>query len=113
MPRERKDDEYGYQKLAGFFTLFLLLSMVGGLFLLVAGVPPRLTAGSAVLGVLWFGVLIAGGIQMGRISTGYKCPQCGAPLPQLPAEKATRYEHRFLCKHCDVLWVTGVHEGDG
>ncbi len=113
MPREQKDEEYGYQKLAGFFTLFLLLSVVGGLFLLVAGLPPRLGAGSVVLGVAWFVVLIVGVVQMGKVSTGYKCPQCGTPLPQLPAEKATDYEHRFLCKQCDVLWVTGVHEGDG
>lgn len=112
MPTERKDEEYGYRTLAGLVGMMVVLGAVTLLFIPAAGDPPQVTAAAVVVGIIWLAVLLVGTVQLSRINSPYRCPQCGADLPPLPLEKSTDYEHRFHCPHCDVLWLTGSHQGD-
>lgn len=112
MAQERHDAEYGDQKLLRVSVLIVALM---GLGLCIA---PNLSTGAGispglwVLIVLWVGVLVIGGIWVGRVQSTYRCRQCGRRLPMLPTEAATKYQHRFRCPSCEVIWTTDIYDGD-
>ena len=98
--------------MGGVIVLIVVLMALGGLLLLVIGQPPKWNiAGFVVLGG-WLLVLVLGTAWLMKAAKRYNCPQCGAQLPRLAPEASANYEHRFLCKRCDILWCTGVHDTD-
>jgi hypothetical protein len=46
-----------------------------------------------------------------RVLGHYLCPQCRKELPR-HKDSSRRAEHLFYCKDCDVLWNTGLKDGD-
>ena len=113
MPIERRDEEYAYQKLARFFVLMVSLGMVS-LFAIPTVIDvPRITPLGWLELATGCGLVIGGVIWLGKVESTYRCPKCGAALPKLKPEKSTQYEYRFFRPTCDIVWTTGMHEGDG
>ena len=112
MPQKCRDRSYGRRKFGGSIGLLLLLILIARLVELLAGEPRKLTAGAIVVGTIGFGVLVIGTTWLIRLRSRYRCPQCGAHLPPLEPEAVTGHEHCFLCERCDILWLTGVYEGE-
>ena len=88
------------------------VTALGGLLLLVIGQPPTWNAAGFTMLALWLVVLVVGTVWVRKTASRYNCPQCGARLPRLHAEGSDTSEHRFLCRHCDTLWFTGVRDTD-
>lgn len=112
MATERRDEEYGYRTLVRVLTLTFSLMFLGVFLIPTVVDPPHITTAGYVLLGGWILVLISGVVWCGRTRAAYHCPRCGARLPPLRGDAATRYEHRFRCPSCDVIWTTGVYEGD-
>jgi hypothetical protein len=112
MPIEKRDEEYGYRTLIRVFALIFSLMFVGVFIIPTAVTPGHFTPAGYVVAAIWIIVLVVGTIWCARVRATYRCPGCGASLPPLKSEKSTDYEHRFLCECCDIVWTTGVHEGD-
>ena len=111
MSVERKDEEFGGRVL----VRVILCILIPSLFV----VPVAFTADSPLktwqMVVLVGGPLttaVAGYWLMHRLHSRYCCPQCGARLPSKPTEKASGYEYRFYCQKCDIIWTTGVFQGE-
>jgi DNA-directed RNA polymerase subunit RPC12/RpoP len=113
MPREQHDEEYGYQTLVRVFGLFAALLFVGAMAIPTVIEPGHFTPAGYVVTVVWVAILVGGVICCGKVRAGYRCPKCGTRLPPMQTEGSTKYEHRFHCQRCDIVWTTGVHEGDG
>ena len=47
-----------------------------------------------------------------RILSGFKCRDCGKPLPLPRRERGKTFEARYYCQHCNIVWETGVKESD-
>ena len=112
MPVEKRDEEYGYRTLTRVFALIFSLMFVGVFIIPTAVTPGHFTPAGYVVAAIWLMILVFGSIWGARVRSSYRCPGCGASLPPLKPEKSTNYEHRFLCESCDIIWTTGVHEGD-
>ena len=112
MPQERKDENYSPAALSGVVVFIVVLMALGGVLLLVIGQPPTWNAAGFTMLALWLVVLVVGTVWLRKAASRYNCPQCGARLPRLHAEGSDTSEHRFLCRHCDTLWFTGVRDTD-
>jgi hypothetical protein len=55
--------------------------------------------------------LVAFVIYRGLLSR-YRCAECGALLPYPNKERGKRFELRYYCAHCDIIWETGVKESN-
>jgi hypothetical protein len=111
MAVERKDEQFGGRVLVRILPSILIPSF----FVL----PVVLTADSPMK--TWqIVVCVAGPLTtavsacwlMYRLHSRYCCPQCGARLPSKRTEAASRYEYRFYCQRCDIIWTTGVFQGE-
>lgn len=112
MAQERHDSEYGDQKLLRVSVLIVALLGVG---LCIAPNLDRSTGITPALGGLmglWVLILIVGGIWVGRVQARYRCPQCGRHLAMLKTEATTKFQHRFHCPTCAVIWTTDVYDGE-
>jgi hypothetical protein len=107
---EKRDEEYGGRTLTRVFALILSLMLVGVFFIPTVVMPGHFTTAAYVVATIWLIVLVFGNIWCNRVRSRYRCPECGASLPSLKSEKSTKYEHRFLCVRCDIVWTTGVFE---
>jgi hypothetical protein len=112
MPIEKRDEEYGHRTLTRVLALIFSLMVIGVFIIPTAVKPGHLTPAGYVIGTIWLIVLVVGTIWCNRARSTYRCLGCSASLPPLKSEKSTNYEHRFLCERCDIIWTTGVHEGD-
>lgn len=112
MAAERHDKEYGERTILRVFVLFGALMGVGVFITPNVEYGPKVSATGWVLITIWSAILVVGTVWAGRVQRRYRCPQCGAHLPMLPPEAATKYQHRFHCPTCDVVWTTDVSVGD-
>ncbi len=113
MPQEQRDEEYGYQTLVRVFGLLAALLFVGAMAIPTVIEPGHFTPAGYVVTVVWVAILVGGVISCGKVKADYRCPKCGTRLPPMQTQGSTKYEHRFHCQACDIVWTTGVHEGDG
>jgi predicted RNA-binding Zn-ribbon protein involved in translation (DUF1610 family) len=57
-------------------------------------------------------VMITGLAVLHRKVLGhYRCPQCPTELTR-HKDASRRAEYLFYCKNCDVIWMTGLQQGD-
>ena len=112
MSQERHDAEYGDQKLLRVSVLIVALMGVGLCIAPQLGASAGMTPGLWILIALWMLILVGGGIWVGRVQSEYRCRLCGRRLAMLPTQAATKYQHRFHCPTCDVVWTTDVYDSD-
>jgi hypothetical protein len=112
MATERHDKEYGERTILRVIVLIGALMGVGVFIIPNVEYGPKVSPTGWVLISIWCVILIVGTIWAGRVRRRYRCPLCGAHLPMLPPEAATKYQHRFHCPTCDVIWTTDVSVGD-
>src|SRR4051794_8265220 len=64
------------------------------------------------IGLLAVGLIIAliGLVRQTRLFTRYRCPQCGAALPESTRKNGQPIE--FFCGRCDVIWDSGFIESE-
>jgi hypothetical protein len=65
----------------------------------------------------WFLVFVAaaavgltGFLREVKLFRRYRCPQCGARLPECPRQDGQPIE--FFCQDCDVIWDSGFIESE-
>ena len=112
MAAEQHDNDYGYRTLVRVIVLMVALGLVGVFILPNVEHGPKVSPTGWVLIAIWSVILVVGTIWANRVQSRYRCPQCGAHLPMLRPEAATKYQHRFHCPTCDVIWTTDVSAGD-
>jgi hypothetical protein len=111
MAIERKDSEFGSR-----VFIRLLISIVGPSLLLlpfaVRGKMPATRPEMALFAAAPITTAILGCYLLHRLYRRYRCPQCGTKANPEPVRAELRYEHRFYCKQCDIVWQTGVSSGE-
>jgi hypothetical protein len=112
MATERHDKEYGERTIVRVIVLIGALMGVGVFIVPNVEYGPKVSRTGWVLIAIWSVILVVGTVWAGRVQRCYRCPQCGAPLPMLRPEAATKFQHRFHCPTCDVIWTTDVSVGD-
>jgi len=112
MAVEQRDEEYGGRTLSRVLVLIFALMFVGLMAIPTIIEPRHFTPAGYVVSAIWLVLLLAGTIWCTKVRSTYRCPKCGAQLPALEAEPGSNFEHRFFCGSCDIIWTTGVHEGD-
>ena len=112
MATERHDESYGDKILSRSLLVIIALFFLGASMIPTVVQAPRISTSGYLLLVTWGIVLVSGVVWVGRLRYCYGCPTCGSRLPLLPLERATKYRHRFHCAKCDVVWTTGVYDGD-
>jgi predicted RNA-binding Zn-ribbon protein involved in translation (DUF1610 family) len=112
MATEQHDQEYGNRTITRVFILIGVLIGLG-IFIIPNIEPgPKLSLTGWILAAVWCVTLVVGISWGTRLQRHYHCPKCGAKLPMLPLEAATKHQHRFHCQSCEVIWTTDVYSGD-
>ena len=57
-----------------------------------------------------FVTALVGFVRQQRLSSRYHCPECGALLPY--STDGTDKRIQFHCNHCNVVWDSGMMEGN-
>ena len=53
------------------------------------------------------------GLLLGyHVHRRYRCRECGGLATLLPTPAGKPLEYRYHCQRCDIIWETGVTEGD-
>jgi hypothetical protein len=112
MATEQHDKDYGDRKLHRVMILIAALMGVGVFVIPNVEYGPKITTSGYVLITIWTLILVGGGFWAGQVQARYRCPKCGAYLPMLQPEASTKYQHRFYCRTCDVVWTTDIYSGD-
>ncbi len=112
MSTEPHDKAYGERTIVRVITVIGALMFVGVFMIPTVIEPPKFSPVGYVPMVVWGLVLVVGTVWACRVQYRYCCPKCGTRLPPLPPEASTKYQHRFHCKTCDVVWTTDVYVGD-
>ena len=112
MAVEQHDKDYGERTMPRVIVVIGALIGVGVFIIPNVQHGPKISTAGYVLIAIWSAILVAGVIWGTRVQRRYQCPKCGTHLPLLPTEAATRYQHRFHCKTCDIIWTTDVRQGD-
>lgn len=55
-------------------------------------------------------IAIIGFVRQQRQSRRYRCPECGAILPYATEGEERRIQ--FHCQSCDIIWDSGMMEGN-
>jgi hypothetical protein len=90
--------------------IFVVSSLLGGVIIL--GWKPELGWVEIVALCSLIVVMVTGlAVLHNRVSGHYRCPQCRVELPR-HKDDARCAEYLFYCKNCDVIWKTGLQEGE-
>lgn len=111
MSTTRRDDSFGPRNL-----LVVLGGIIAGM-LTVPFVVPFWKSHSGWVGVL---VLLAPPICVGvvglvlgyRTHRRYRCRECGEIATLLTSPTGMPLSYRYHCPRCDIIWETGVTEGE-
>jgi hypothetical protein len=106
------DKTYSGRTIVRVIVLIGLLIGIGAFIIPNVDYGPKVSKAGWVLISIWTSVLVIGGLWVGRVQANYHCPKCGARLPMLPVEVSTKFQHRFWCETCDVVWTTDVYSAD-
>jgi DNA-directed RNA polymerase subunit RPC12/RpoP len=112
MAAEQHDKDYGYRTMVRVIVLISALMLVGAFIVPNVEYGPKVSPIGWVLITIWSVILVVGTIWASRVQRRYRCPRCRAQLPMLRPEASTKYQHRFHCPACDVIWTTDVYVGD-
>ena len=112
MATEHHDKDYGKRTIFRVIILIGALMGVGVFIIPNVEYGPKVSTTGWVLIAIWSVILVVGTVWAGRVRSRYRCPKCGAQLPMLRPEASTKYQHRFHCPTCDVIWTTDVYVGD-
>jgi hypothetical protein len=109
---EKLDPTFSRRFIVPLLLIFAAGAVCGGLAMLWATAN-----GSAAKGVLPFCIIFllmwaALLVLHSRVLKNYQCPQCGARLPRYQAEPERLKEYRFSCAPCNIIWQTGLRQGD-
>ena len=93
-----------------------LLTIISGSSLIglvvMLGVMPKHKQLGSILVCAMIAVMVAVlAVLHNRVLGHYRCPQCRVELPR-HRDAARRDEYLFYCQNCDVLWRTGLREGE-
>ncbi len=112
MATEQHDKDYGDRTL--YRVMILIAALLGlGVFIIPnVEYGPKITTAGYVIITFWTLILVVGCFWVGQVQARYRCVKCGAHLPKLQPEASTKYQHRFYCKNCDVVWTTDIYAGD-
>jgi hypothetical protein len=112
MSNERKDPDFAVRILVRMFGSILGpgLLLVPFLFPLRSPEKPWEIALFIAAPLI---TVVVGCVLLYWLHHHYRCPQCGRHLPFQEPEARTRYEPRYYCRECDVVWTTGVFQGGG
>src|SRR5262245_64594022 len=98
-------------------ALFLVAAMVfcfgilAWILLIGGGNEPANLAESHLMFAGILGVILASVyafVTFARLQWRYRCPQCGARLPRVPASYGYGAQIRYECASCNVEWDTGM-----
>jgi hypothetical protein len=110
MPTEKSDPTFTERFVVPLVVIFVVSSFLG--VVIIAG----LMRDHEQLGIILFCSLLV--IMLTRIIVlyrrvlyHYQCPQCHKELPRHP-DHSRQAEYLFYCKDCDILWKTGLKEGE-
>ena len=112
MAVEQHDKDYGERTITRVIVLFGALIGIGVFIIPNVECGPKISTAGCVLIAIWSAILVAGVIWGTRVQRRYNCPKCGTGLPMSRTEAATKHQHRFHCKTCDIVWTTDVYDGD-
>ena len=110
MAVEKQDPTFFERFIAPLLGIFIVSPLLGCV--IYFGWKPehewvRIVASCGVIGVM----VIALAVLHNRVLGHYRCPQCQSELPR-HRDDAHRAQYLFYCKNCDVIWKTGLQEGD-
>jgi hypothetical protein len=57
-------------------------------------------------------MLVAMFVLHHRVLARYRCPKCGARIPFCGDDPKRAQEYRYYCKDCDIIWQTGLRQGE-
>ena len=112
---ERKDDEFGYKK------ILRGLLFVGGcipFFIWIASQSYGDESDKHLSTLGWIGIAafivytVLALVFIPRPEARYRCPKCRARLNMRLSDQTPNREYQFHCMAYDILWRTGVLEGD-
>jgi hypothetical protein len=112
MATEIHDKDYVKRLLFRAFVVMGVLMLVGLLIIPTVILTPQVSGAGYGVMTSWGLVLIAGTTWLCRVQYRYCCPRCGKRLPPVPSGAGNKFEHRFHCAFCDVVWTTSVYDGD-
>jgi hypothetical protein len=93
MPTEQHDKDYGERTLYRVIIIIGALMGVGMFIIPSVQYGPKISTAGWVLIVIWCVILVVGTVWGCRVQRRYRCPKCGAHLPMLRPEAATKYQH--------------------
>ena len=109
MATEQHNKDYGKRMVVRAIVLIGALMGLGVFIIPSVERWPAVSTAGWVLISIWCVLLVVGTVWAARVQLNYRCPKCGARLPMLRPETSTRYQHRFYCTACDVIWTTDVY----
>lgn len=110
MPVEKKDPTFIERFVLPLLGVFLVAPLLG------CAIMFGVKLGHERLQIVLFCALIVVMVVVlavlhHRVLGHYRCPQCQAELPR-HKDPARPAEYLFYCQKCDVLWKTGLREGE-
>ena len=111
MPIEKRDPEFGTRFILPLVVIFAVAALCG----LVAMGYSQDHKGWAGI---WPFCLVVGLMLIAifalhhRVLRRYRCPQCGSRIPFYREDSTRVEEYRYYCKDCDVIWNTGLRQGE-
>ena len=110
MAVEKRDPTFFERFVAPLLGIFVVSSLLGCV--IIFGWKPEYERLEIVLFCSLIVVMVTSlAVLHTRVLGHYRCPQCQAELPR-HKDDARRAEYLFYCKNCDVIWKTGLQEGD-
>jgi len=110
MATEKRDPTFVERFVLPLIGIFVVSSFFG--VLIIGGMMREHERLGIILFCIVLVVMVTGlAVLHHRVLGHYQCPQCRKELPR-HKDNSRRAEYLFYCKDCDVLWKTGLQEGD-
>ncbi len=110
MAIEKDDPTFAERFLAPLMGIFLGSSFLG-MIVLGACMEKHERLGVVLFCVILVAMITSLAVLHHRVLGRYQCPQCQARLPR-HKDPARKRDFLFYCQKCDVVWKTGLQEGD-
>jgi len=110
MATEKQDPTFVERFVLPQVGIFVVSSLLGCV-TIYAVIPEHERLGIALFCILLVVMVTGLAVLRNRVLGHYQCPQCHSELPR-HKDSSRHSEYLFYCKNCDVLWKTGLQEGD-
>src|SRR5258708_6335650 len=112
MPVEKKDPSFGSRFILPLLCIFLMAALCGAVAMRFTDMH-KSWLGLWPFGLVVLFMLVALFALHHFVVCRYRCPQCRARLPIYREDAVRADEYRYYCKSCDVIWNTGLRQGEG